>query len=184
MSNKPAKASRQTNLFPFFSFLSETPIDNRIAVITSCSKTKLDHKALASEIYQGDLFKKSKLIASKLNADFYIMSAKHGLIKGDKVIKPYDTFIRTREDIKRLRTNLSSKLIEELIQYEKVIIIMGRKYREILHPFFQDNFYMITSSTGLGEFKALLSNLAKNSKKDILHAVEEFKWNRVDNRGR
>ena len=87
----------------FFSLSSdeqqqERPLGERIAVIVGCSKQKLDYKAPASELYQGDMFKKSKVIAIKLQADFYILSAKHGLITGSKIIEPYETVIQTKKD--------------------------------------------------------------------------------------
>ena len=178
MSSKQVKD--QTALLSYFSFSSdgkqqERPLSERIAVITGCSKQKLDHKAPASELYQGNMFKKSKLIAIKLQADFYILSAKHGLITGSKIIEPYETVIQTKKDKDRLRLNLDGKILENLALYGKVIIIMGQKYRNVLEPFFKNNYYILRTSTGLGEYKTLLNNLTKFSPNRILQAFEEYK---------
>ena len=178
MSSKQVK--NQTTLLSFFSFSrdgrqQERPLSERIAVIVACSKQKLDHKAPASELYQGDMFKKSKLFAIKLQADFYILSAKHGLITGSKIIEPYETVIQTKKDKDRLRLNLDGKIFENLALYGKVIIIMGQKYRDVLEPFFKNNYYILRTSTGLGEYKTLLNNLTKFSPNRILQALEEYK---------
>jgi len=178
MSSKQLKD--QTTLLSFFSLSSdenqqERPLGERIAVIVACSKQKLDHKAPASELYQGDMFKKSKLIAIKLHADFFIVSAKHGLIMGSKIIEPYNTVIQTKKDKDRLRSTLDAKILENLALYGKVIVIMGQKYRDILEPFFKDNYYILRTSTGLGEYKRVLNNLIKCSPNRILQALEEEK---------
>ena len=178
MSSKQVK--NQTTLLSFFSFSldgkqQERPLSERIAVIVACSKQKLDHKAPASELYQGDMFKKSKLIAIKLQADFYILSAKHGLITGSKIIEPYETVIQTKKDKDRLRLNLDGEILENLALYGKVIIIMGQKYKDVLEPFFKNNYYILRTSTGLGEYKTLLNNLTKFSPSRILQALEEYK---------
>ena len=178
MSSKQVK--NQTTLLSFFSFSrdgrqQERPLSERIAVIVVCSKQKFDHKAPASELYQGDMFKKSKLIAIKLQADFYILSAKYGLITGSKIIEPYETVIQTKKDKDRLRLNLDGKILENLALYGKVIIIMGQKYRDVLEPFFKNNYYILRTSTGLGEYKTLLNNLTKFSPRRILQALEEYK---------
>jgi len=180
MSSKQLKT--QTNLLSFFSILpsekqQDRPLCERIAVITACSKRKLDYEAPASELYQGDMFKKSRRIAMKLGADFHVLSAKHGLIEGSKIIEPYDTIIQTKKDMDRLRSNLNEKILEKLALYEKVIIIMGKKYREILEPFFKSNYYVLRSSTGLGEFKSLLNDLLTLSPSRFFQTIERWKYN-------
>jgi hypothetical protein len=61
----------------------------RLALI-GCSATKLATPARADELYQGNLFKKA-LVYAKRNADeVRILSAKHGVVKLDTVLEPYD----------------------------------------------------------------------------------------------
>ncbi len=91
------------------------------------------------------MFKKSRKIAIKLEADLFILSAKHGLIRGSQIVEPYESIIQTKKDAERLRSNLSEKILERLVLYGKVIVIMGQKYREILEPFFRDNWYILRS---------------------------------------
>jgi hypothetical protein len=70
----------------------------RVGLI-ACSKTKLDHPVPAEELYQGQLFKLAKpwiirhvVDASKKGEqnEWGILSAKHGLVMPDQVLKPYD----------------------------------------------------------------------------------------------
>ena len=50
-------------------------------VFLSCGKTKAKHTCKASEMYQGDLFKKSFEYAKKLKPrKIYILSAKYKLL--------------------------------------------------------------------------------------------------------
>ncbi|MHA1500088.1 MAG: DUF6884 domain-containing protein [Promethearchaeota archaeon] len=116
----------------------------------------------------------------KLEADFYVLSAKHGLIEGSKIIEPYDTIIQTKKDMDRLRSNLNEKILEKLALYEKVIVIMGKKYREILEPFFRENYYVLRSSTGLGEFKSLLNDLLTLSPSRFFQTIERWKYRRLE----
>ena len=56
------------------------------------------------------MFKKARRIAQKIHADFFILSAKYGLIGESKIIRPYDTVIRYKKDIKELQKRLDSAL--------------------------------------------------------------------------
>ena len=111
MSNKH---SSQLNLLSFFSdqqnFQKVQDNFQKIALITACSKKKLLRTAPAKELYQGSMFKKARRIAQKIHADFFILSAKYGLIGESKIIRPYDTVIRYKKDIKELQKRLDSAL--------------------------------------------------------------------------
>jgi hypothetical protein len=101
MSNKH---STQLNLHSFFSdannFQAVQDEFQKIALITACSKKKLLRTAPAKKLYQGSMFKKAGCIAEKIHADFFILSAKYGLIGENTIIRPYDTVIRYKKDIK------------------------------------------------------------------------------------
>ena len=61
-------------------------------VLIGCGKSKLPTASRAKDLYQGDLFRKSWLVAEKdyPKADRYILSAKHFLLDPEKTIDPYD----------------------------------------------------------------------------------------------
>lgn len=61
-------------------------------VLIGCGKSKLPYASQAKDLYQGNLFRRSWLVAEKEypKADRYILSAKHFLLDPEKTIVPYD----------------------------------------------------------------------------------------------
>lgn len=64
--------------------------------IIGCSKTKKQNTCAAHDMYQGTLFKKSHMYCTLVPHidDIFIISAKYGIIKPEKIIKPYDLFLK------------------------------------------------------------------------------------------
>ena len=65
-----------------------TPLTT-IALI-SCSKSKLDKRAPARELYTGTLFKKAVAWAERHGYEWYVISALHGLVTPNQIIAPYN----------------------------------------------------------------------------------------------
>jgi hypothetical protein len=65
-------------------------------VLLSCSKSKLDHKAPAQELYSpSPTFQKTLAYGKSLKPDaMYILSAKHHLVPLDKELAPYDQTLK------------------------------------------------------------------------------------------
>ncbi len=58
--------------------------------IISCGKAKLPHAARARDLYIGDLFLLQRNYIETVTDDWYILSAKYGLVARDQVIDPYE----------------------------------------------------------------------------------------------
>jgi len=58
--------------------------------LVACSRTKADHAAPARDLYQGALFRASAAYAEEVCDEWYILSAKHGLVSPDTILEPYD----------------------------------------------------------------------------------------------
>ena len=69
----------------------------RVAFI-ACGKKKKRIPCSAGEMYQGILFKKTMIYCKQnFNPDsIFILSAKHGLLQPDTIIKPYDETLNTK----------------------------------------------------------------------------------------
>jgi cytoplasmic iron level regulating protein YaaA (DUF328/UPF0246 family) len=66
-----------------------------IALI-SCASKKLSHPARARDLYISDLFQKSLAYARQMRpAEIFILSAKHGLVRPNDTIDPYDVTLNT-----------------------------------------------------------------------------------------
>jgi len=108
-----------------------------IALI-SCSQAKLPVPAAARFLYQGQLFHHSLIYALKRKVDhIYILSAKHGLLRWDIWVEPYDESLNdmTRSQVK----DWSRKVIHDLaklhnLETDRFIILAGQRYREFITP--------------------------------------------------
>jgi hypothetical protein len=103
-------------------------------VITSCSKTKLDHPAPARDFYLGRLFRLVRQYAEENHFDWRIISAEHGLVDPGQVVTPYDTTLRTAKDEARLRDIVLPALTKIWPAYGRVVVIMGKRYRRVIAP--------------------------------------------------
>jgi len=150
---KRMKLQERTNL----DFLKT---EKNVLIITACSKNKLGCDSTisvpAKEMYQGTLFKKVKLYAETMNFDYRILSAEHGLIKPDKFIEGYNKKLQTHEDIEYIRPGVETIIKEEFSQYDKIVVIAGEKYREVLENVFDERFYFLKGK-GIGDLISIVS---------------------------
>ena len=65
-------------------------------VLLSCTKSKLDHRAPAQELYSASpMFKKTLEYGKSLQPDkMFILSAKHHLVPLNKELDPYDKTLK------------------------------------------------------------------------------------------
>lgn len=61
----------------------------RVALV-GCGKAKLDHEAPARELYTSNLFRLSVAWAERHCDAWYVVSALHGLVEPDELLRPYD----------------------------------------------------------------------------------------------
>lgn len=65
----------------------------RSVYLISCGKRKSDTPCMASDMYNSERFVQLKNLAILTKHEWYIISAKHGLLKPDTIIDPYDMCI-------------------------------------------------------------------------------------------
>lgn len=111
-------------------------------VFIGCCKTKREYPCTALEMYQGHIFKKSYLYVKKKypQAKVYILSAKYGLLRLDKEIKPYELTLNTFRDaeIKKWSKGVYKQLVQEGISSdEEAIFLCGVKYYKYLQRLFK-----------------------------------------------
>jgi hypothetical protein len=133
----------------------------KIAIITSCSKRKLETiiPTKAIDLYQGQFFLGVKSLASVLKADLFIISAKYGWVPSDRLILPYNQRINTLSEARKIGIKIESNLLE-LKAYDLIIILAGAKYIEALKPI-QDwhNVIIGEDNRGCGGFNQLIHSL-------------------------
>jgi hypothetical protein len=107
--------------------------------LVGCSSVKLDHAAAARDLYRSALFRKSSAWAEANCDQWYVLSAKHGLVHPDTVLEPYEAKLgspRTGPPIpwwnNKVRQQLGTELA--LIKKPNLVVLAGSAYRSFLHP--------------------------------------------------
>lgn len=105
-------------------------------ILLSCVKSKLPTKARAEDLYTSALFRKSLAYARSLKPDqIFILSAKHGVLRLDDEVEPYEQTLNTMGVAKR------KEWAEKVLGYlrskvdfanDRFIILAGNRYREFL----------------------------------------------------
>lgn len=108
--------------------------DGEVIVLVSCGKKKKNVPSRADQLYISPLFKKSRLYAIQVSDKWFIMSAKHGLLRPNEIIEPYDLSL---SDVPKIEKNLWAdnvchQLLESAPNIEKVILLGGADYTEPL----------------------------------------------------
>ncbi len=151
--------------------------NKRILVITNCTVKKLNYPAPAKELYQGPLFKKILKLVEKNNFELKILSAKYGLIDQNKTISPYNKTITNMKEIIKLRKKVIPQLKKIEDNYELIIIIMGRKYRKVLKPLFNNDskYKMLHDIRGIGGLTSKINYYLKSPLKKMILDLKSCK---------
>jgi hypothetical protein len=135
--------------------------------IVACVSLKENQPNPAKDLYKSPWFKKARAYVEKQDWDWYIVSAKYGLLHTDKVIEPYELTLNNMKATERKQW--SEKVFKEILQVfpEKgtVRFFAGKRYREYLVPLLQEVGYTVEiplMGLGIGQQLAWLSNSASN----------------------
>jgi len=141
-------------------------------VVATCVKEKRKGRHKAKNLYISDLFKKMRRYAETYDYDWKIISAKHGLINPEDVIDSYedeslDQFKllhgQRTEDLKTkketLRKIIEAQLRPVLKNYERIILMCGKNYRDVIMPLLVEKEVLnyFEGTKGIGEIKQKLS---------------------------
>jgi hypothetical protein len=112
----------------------------KIALV-SWTKVKANYPCTTREMYQeSSLFKKAvKYIEQQDYDDWYVLSAKYGLLKQNDAIEPYDlTLINMKVSERKKWSELVLDQIKNLkLNIKQIDFYAGAKYREYLIPVLQ-----------------------------------------------
>lgn len=130
--------------------------------LVSCVKTKRDEPATPKNLYSSDYFEKMRSYAEQYHDDWWILSAKHGLLDPDgEPIEPYDeTLTGARVEKKReWSEKVAKQLDDERLLTEETTFVLhaGKDYYEELLPLIEDSGVTIeipTEGLYIGEKKA------------------------------
>ena len=127
-------------------------------IIISCGKRKLEGKAKAKDLYIGSLYHQKLEYVKTLypNHEFYIISAKHGLIHQDVVISSYDRVLPSSSEEFKEWTDLVNNQLQIFDSKEEVLFLGGTRYYVPVDEYFTGKKYAPLVGKSLGGGKAYL----------------------------
>lgn len=107
-------------------------------ILISCVSKKQSYPTKAEKMYISPLFQKNMLYAKSLEPDkIFILSAKHGLLKLDQKIAPYDETLNSMQSsaVKEWARKVLKQLKKQTnIERDEFTFLAGEKYRKFLTP--------------------------------------------------
>lgn len=142
-------------------------VDRKIGLIACVSK-KRKETSPASELYISQWFQAAKRYILSLEIEYFILSAKHGILYPTQLVEPYDQSLYRLSVSERRRW--SKKVVKQLIAIAspgtEFIILAGKPYREsIVEPLLNAGYNITIPLQGLGIGKQL-QWLAANTPKE------------------
>ena len=107
--------------------------DQPTIYLVACAATKRKHASTASELYTSTWFTKASDLAKRESDQWYILSAKHGIVDPDWYIAPYNKSLNTMKLAARRRWGkMVSKQLKQIILLHgaNVVVLAGRRYRD------------------------------------------------------
>jgi hypothetical protein len=125
---------------------------NATTVLVSCVGAKRSNSCAARDLYTSVWFLKARRYAENYGTNWFVLSAKFGLLLPGEIVAPYEMTLNTMPPSERRQWAL--KVFEQIRQqhvYKTVEILAGGKYRSYLAPLMEKDGYKITvPMEGLG----------------------------------
>lgn len=115
--------------------------------LVSCTNKKSDEPSLPKELYmESALFRKARRHCEQFHDDWYILSAKYGLLDPDGTkIEPYDVTLSSfsADERRKWGEDVASELRRRSLTDERLVIHAGKDYYEPLLKSLDDVQYEI-----------------------------------------
>lgn len=106
----------------------------RTICLVSCVSKKEGYATEAKDLYISPWFKKARAYAEQVGSDWFILSARYGLLEPTQVIAPYDETLKLMplRERKRWADAVLHGLSSKVSRGDTVIFLAGIAYREFL----------------------------------------------------
>ena len=137
------------------------PLDRPELVVITCGSRKLDHRALAGELYTGGYHRACRRAAEALAPDrLLILSSAYGLLALDDVVDPYDTSVDAPTAI------TAAQLIDQasargLLQLDPVVVFAGAGHVRLVRAVWPHAVSPLSGVGGMGKQIAFLNAIAE-----------------------
>jgi hypothetical protein len=134
--------------------------------LVSCVKSKKPVPAAARDLYTSPLFRGMATFAQSHASQWFILSAKHGLLNPSEVIEPYEMTLRSQDPASR--RSWAERVCGDLLHFVAppgtILMLAGDVYRRPLAPLMRDvGFVIETPMEGLTMGKQLQWLRSKNA---------------------
>jgi cytoplasmic iron level regulating protein YaaA (DUF328/UPF0246 family) len=92
------------------------------------------------------LFRSMRRYGEKYADQWFILSARHGLLRPEQVVVPYEQTLKAMSKQERLLwgEKVQKQLLKRLPNRASVIVLAGERYREHICPFLVDHGYQVS----------------------------------------
>lgn len=122
-------------------------LEGDVLIITGCTKSKISYnkntRVKAKNLYTGRLFQAVKLFSKIKAFPYVIISAKYDLIYPDDVIGGYEQVLSSKKDVEHIKPEVIRKLSRILPNYSTILVIAGKRYREVLEDVWDNRFVYV-----------------------------------------
>jgi hypothetical protein len=118
-------------------FVEKTRV--KTVCLVACTSRKGDQPATAEFIYRSPLFSAARSYAERRADQWFILSAKHGLLSPEDVVAPYNESLLNQSDAQRQAwaAGVRRAFGARVPAGGRVIFLAGSAYRSYLAPAFQ-----------------------------------------------
>lgn len=107
--------------------------------VASCTKQKRREDAPARKLYDESTYFRKQARYAETADEWWIQSAKYGLVHPDRVIKPYDTRADDLDEPNRWAWNIACRLLQEYDPDDTTIVVLGgAAYADPLTPHLEE----------------------------------------------
>jgi hypothetical protein len=148
---------------------------DRTVLLISCGRNKKQTKDAASELYTSPRFRLSRRLADHLRLQYFVVSAKYGLLDPTETIEPYDLSLELFNDEQRVAW--AKDILDQLLSVSKkmthVVLLADDEYAAPLKDVF-NNISVILPLDGLTKPTRLSFLKECNRLLDRTDAVQAF----------
>ena len=130
---------------------------DRTVYLVPCASRKGRTPAPARDLYQSPLFLKMRGVVEEMAVPWFILSAKHGLLRPEQVVEPYDLTLNDLPVSERRAwaQRVVGQMEAGLPPADRIVVFAGQKYREFLMDWLRARATVETPLAHLGIGKQL-----------------------------
>jgi len=122
-------------------------------ILVACAKQKLSQPDVAARLYVSPWFRRASAFAATMGEDWYVLSAKYGLVGKQEIIEPYEQTLHneSRDWQRAWAQKVMFQVKQSILPEAHIVMLAGQVYRRDLTPLLEADGYAVTvPMKGLG----------------------------------